>query len=225
MIVALAERVREQNTRRGRLEQAHTEANHIKATLQELEKLAPKLNRLVDSYELVATRLAVEDRTRFRQSFTELLGKTGNSHANFAMQRQQAATLTKLSSSVEAEQQVLEQAWRRAAEQEVGPLIEILAPLEYLPELQAVGGDLAHLKRQLRDRTQHVPQSNLELKEFDADVQRLRGYLSRVDGLSPDIVSFLRKVMAGTATLADVTDVVVAWSRQSGHAAVFKISF
>lgn len=225
MIVALAERVRQLTTRRGELERAHTEAERIAATDQALRQLTPKMARLLATYELVQYRLTDEDRQAMLQHLLEISRQVSRSHISFAAQRQQSMALDKITAAVEDARSVLLAAWTTSSQSLVGPLVEVLAPLEHLPELQAAAAALQQLKRRLEDRTQRTPASPQELADFDADVHRLRSYLTKVEGLNEDVAAFLHSVVAGTATLADLTDAVVVWCRQGDHARVFKVSF
>ena len=225
MIVALAERMQQQVVRLEQLEVAHTEAERINATNRALQQVTPKVAQVVSCLELVQARLATDDQQAIDAHLREISRRLSESRASFATLRQQTIALNKIEAAIDAELSTILAAWTRASERTAGPLVEVLAPLEHLPELQAKKVELQQLKHALRDRTSRLPANQADLDQFDTDVQHLRDSLTSVEGLSEEVVSFLRKVIAGTATLADLTDLVISWCRRGEHARVFKVSF
>jgi hypothetical protein len=63
-----------------------------------------------------------------------------------------------------------------------------------------------------------------QLAEFDARTAQLQTKLSELEGLSPAIIAFLKAVLDQKATIADLSDEVLAWCRQAGRDHSFRIT-
>jgi hypothetical protein len=69
------------------------------------------------------------------------------------------------------------------------------------------------------------PVNEVELRQFEAVIELLEKKLQETDGLEPSVANFLEKVSDNRATLADLDDEIIEWSRQKNRARSFKIVF
>lgn len=225
MITALARRVAQELDEVTALERAQSQAEDIRATLDALDALRQQVDVAVGRFRLLRERLPQEQARATSQRLTDLAQTLQRSREEFERQRRQVIPLESAKTQARQISEDLANGWREATQAQAGPLLQLLALVERLPELRERLPVLAQLRTQVITGMSKPPQNEENLAQFGALCEGLEEQLVQVHGLSPDVKAFLSKVVAGSATLADLSDDVLAWCRQGERAAALRITF
>lgn len=225
MIGELCSQLRQQLAEAGRLEQQQDEMQDIKATLDTLNMVRETIRKLKVPYQVVWSRLPVDDIQSIRQQTASIAESIEASRSDFEHNRRQIQPLKKIEKDVQSIQKSLDARWKMYAQAQLSPHEEMLKLVRALPEIAGQEQAINELLSHLRAYTKELPSSHAKLTEFDTRLQQLSSRLATLQGLSPGVRDFLRKVQDGTATLHDLSDDILHWCRQGDHARVFTITF
>lgn len=223
MIVARTVAVRALLAEVNELQRAASEAEDLQETLDALSTVHDALQAVRQTHDRIADRLSLEENRRLTAMFVQLLEKVWASREDFEQRSRQAVKLRPVDSGATEFAHQLDGAWKTYAHERSFRYAELSALVESLPEMQTKVATLRTYRNRLRELAEHAPISDRELAEFDQKLQQFRLELDRIEGLTPAIVQFLRKVSYGTATLADLSDEVLTWCRSAGRANSFSL--
>lgn len=224
MIAALAARVSQRLDEVAALERAQSEAGDISATVEALDAVRQQAEIAIGGFRLLRERLPPERVRSISARLADFAQTLRRSREEFGRQRRQVPILASVKSQALQISADLVEGWRGVAQSQAGPLLTLFALVERLPEMQDRLPELSSLQAQLQQRMIAPPQTTEQLVRFDTLCRRLDELLLQVQGLSPTVRAFLAKVVAGTATLADLSEDVVAWCRQGDRAGAFFVT-
>lgn len=224
MIVAQAQKVREQLTTLKKLEEDTENRKDIEATFDELKRVAAALRQFSTLYQPICERLDAEKTSYITTQVGQIAKDIENSQQEFAKKRRQVKALQEANKEVKELTKNAEAGWKLYAESQLKPQSELLSLVRQLPEINKQLKEIDALIARLEVLTQNSPQNAAEVKEFDQKLGKLAERLSKLN-LEPDIEAFLSNVLHGQATLADLSDEILDWCRQGDRAKTFKIAF
>ena len=225
MIKALATRVREQLDEIDELERAMFEANDIQATLNVLTTVHQRVTSVVSEFHLLRQRLPPEQAHAVASRLDGLQQDLSRSRDEFAHQRRQVAILETIQSRAVRIEKDLADGWREAAQTKAVPLLQLLSLVWWLPELREQAPSIRELAARIKSYVGELPRTGERLRAFDSACHQLEDQLVTVQGLSDHVRWFLTRVVNGSATLADVSDDVLAWCRQEDRGGAFSVVF
>lgn len=225
MITELASRVCDMVELAQRLKTNQAERNAMAATLAELEKLAEGATALSAALRTCRGRLGDNALAPTLAQAAQIGQEVDLSRQRFAGNRRENLPLNNAGRRLQTVSETLERLWRAHAQQRLGPYREMSKLVAYLPDTAASQAAIDQLFEQLDRQSARPPQSAAQLAQFDQRLADLAQLLSGVAQLSEEVRTFLGKVIAGAATVADITPEVSAWLAQDGRAASFAISF
>lgn len=225
MIIALANTVQTQITRRNELEQRRDNRKDITDSYQKLTEISKLLQGTVANFHLIQSRLRNDQIAEVMRQLQHIQNKIKESREKFANEYRQAQKLGVVEKLVQELQSFLARAWASYVMAQTQPHFDLLNLVEKLPEVTVKGGTIAPLRQRLQSASSQLPQRESRLIQFDADLQALQNSLANLSGLSAEVAEFLRRVQKGTASVADLTDEVLAWCKENERDRTFKISF
>jgi chromosome segregation ATPase len=225
MIVELSSQVGELLAEAGRLEQQQHEVKNIQATRDTLNEVQQKIHSLKMHYQIISPRMADQKIAYIQQQAATIASAIETSRSNFATQRRQEKALKQTEKEVQKILQEIDAYWKHYSTEQIKPHTDMLELVRALPEIASQEATINELVAQLRKLSTASPASHNKITEFDNTLQQLKQRLATLQGLSPQIQDFLRKVQDGRATLHDLTDEVLSWCRQGEHASAFALSF
>jgi hypothetical protein len=226
MIVALAEQASARLKTLDQRERSRSQAQALGATRQALAgQLRPEVTTLATTYQILASRVTPAALADVQEQAAKAAQDLRSSRVAFATQPKQDAAISKIKDAVARASTSLTDVWKQYAGSQLVAPIELLNMLYRLPELQGQASALDALRADLIARSQRVPRTEADLEKFEDVLRDLGGRMAGVRGLSESVRDFLHKAVAGTATVADLTDEVLAWCRKGDHAKTFHISF
>jgi hypothetical protein len=224
MLVSLANQVRSRALTLDSLEKQSNEAVDLDATYRELVALRNSVNRVVSCYKLVKDLLPDEERVRLSTRFEQLGHAVRSSQHEFVIQPRQVQPLRQVAESLRLIEADLLANWTAWVKRRVNPLMSTYALVRSLPEMHQHRTEITLLNTEFQSLSQSLPSAE-KMGAFNTKVQRYEQLLSGISGFSSQIQHFLGKVVAGTATIADMDDEVLDWCRQPGHSSAFRIAF
>ena len=224
MIVSQAQKVRSQLATLKKLEEDEKNRKDIEATYDELRQVASTLRQFNTLYQLIHSRLDSQQNFYIISQVQQSDKDIEASHQAFAQQRRQVKTLRDVKQKLESLNQSTEAGWKLYAEAQLHPQLELLKLVKQLPEILGHLNEINNLKERLEQFTHRSPHNSKELAEFDQRLQKLAKRLSDLN-LEPAVKDFLNRVLRGEATLADLSEEILAWCQQGGRAKTFKITF
>lgn len=225
MIITLANDIQAQISRRNELEQRRDNRNDISDSHQKLTEISKLLRETITSFHLIKPRLTNEQIAEFMKQLQVINNKLKESREKFLTQYRQIRELNWVEKLVQDLKGFLERAWVSYVMVQTQPHFELLNLVERLPEVTVQGGAPASLREKLHSASSKLPQRTSQLVQFDTDLQMLQNSLANLSGLSAEVAGFLRRIQKGTASIADLTDEVLAWCRENERAGAFMISF
>jgi hypothetical protein len=225
MIVAQAQKVRDQLVTLKNLEEDEKNRKDIEATYNAVQQVTAILTQFATLYALVCPRLETQQKLYIIGQVRQISQAITTSQHDFAQQRRQVKSLQNIrQQQIEPLKQQTEENWKLYAENQLRPQFELLTLVRQLPEVTSQQSEFDILKDRLKQFVDKPPRSKTELAEFDQKLQKLTKQLSGLK-LEPVIRGFLNSVLQGEATLADVSDEVLTWCRQGKRAKTFKVTF
>jgi hypothetical protein len=224
MIVATARKATEHLTTINKLQKASEDTQNIEETLAALRDLKSATRDLMSLYDVLRTRLPQEYMQGLDVRLTTLAQRVRSSHQTFDMQRRQAPQLRLIKSDVQSITQDLQNSWRALVSTVLNPAAEIIGIIRVIPDMREPSANLIKLHDQLRAMTLLPLRTPQQVAEFDARAGQLQTLLSELEGISPAVIAFLKTVLDQKATIADLSDEVLAWCRQAGRDRSFRIT-
>lgn len=225
MITNLVNNVQAQIIRRNELEKRQENKKDIAESYQKLVNISQLLRETIASFQLIKPRLTDNQVTEATGQIRAIHIKLKESHEKFTTQFRQIRELMAIEKSVQDLQSFLNQAWASYVLIQTRPHFDLLDLVENLPEVSIQGGIVTPVRQRLQAHSNKLPRRETHLTQFDADLQALQNSLANLSGLDLAVTEFLRRVQKGTASVADLTDEVLAWCQENERARVFKISF
>jgi hypothetical protein len=225
MIVELARSIQEKQFQKGQLDIAALARNDIEATRTALMRLQKAFVGLAQSYSLLRDRLPPTFAALLREQLSDIAKEVHKSSLNFEENSRQVTALDKISDRIAKLASSIRDSWAAHATALMRPYTELLALVGSLPEIVAQEESLRLLLSRLTDLSAMLPQSASQIAAFDNDLHQLSAQLAELENLAPEVKSFLRKVVDGQATVADLSPEVLAWCQDHSHASTFTISF
>lgn len=225
MITTLAQALVERVEHKSTLENLQDEAENIAATLAELGQLRVHFQGTVGFYRLIADRLPEPTRLSTLNSLATLASQLDVARGNFEQEPRQVAAVRIMAEGLQQLSNTLRRAWQDFAAASLAPRFELIKMVRLLPEMQRHLAEVDGLQRKLQFFVDSPPNNRESLDEFDGKRTQLATRLSTLEGLSSAVRTFLEKVTAGTATVADLNAEALEWCRQNERAAAFRISF
>jgi hypothetical protein len=227
VITTLATDTRQKLALAKRLKDAQSEVSAITVTLAELEKLAAAARQLAAAAQVCRGRLGEDTVRPVLAQAAQLTGEIAASRKRFATgeNRRENLTLNGTGRKLDRIAGDLRERWQRYAQERLAPYLELLALVVYLPEVAAREAEIRQLVRQISDQAKETPHSEAQLAQFDQRLTDLGRRLDSVASLSDEVRAFLMQVVAGKATLADLTPDIAAWLDEGDRTAAFAIMF
>jgi DNA repair ATPase RecN len=221
MIVRLSQEVCQQLQTIDDIETLKNNEESIKATLKALTKVKESVATLVTLLTLLRERLPAQDVYGLDYLVRELKA----SRERFDTEPRQTKALSSILESIQKLVREVKSQWQTYAKERVHEPLELLKLVENLPEVKAQREAYDELKTRLGRYTREPPLTVDQLTDFDRSISILVQSLNNIDGLNSEVKIFLQKTLNGEATLADLTDEVLQWCRQRGHARIFAVKF
>lgn len=225
MLISLVSNIQTQLTRRNELEQRRDNRNNIADSYQKLMAISKLLRETVASFHLIKPRLTDVQTAEVVRQLQIINDKLKESREKFVNEYRQVQKLSAVEKLVQDLQSFLARSWSSYVLAQTQPHFDLLNLVEKLPEVTIQGGTIAPLRQRLQLASSQLPQRESRLTQFDVDLQSLQNSLANLSGLSAEVTEFLRRVQKGAASVADLTDEVLAWCRDNERAGAFKISF
>lgn len=225
MIVGLSDRVTKLLETSKRLEDSQEQARDIAQTADEARKLRESIASLISFFELVRSRLPKSEQKRICDLLVSVEADTEHTREELSKSPRQVAALRQLQTRVGQIRVDLEGCWRSYASAKVRPQTDLLRLVQQLPEMRAQAAKVSRLIERLRRFVDGSPTNTSDLEQFDSALSELTAASSELQGLAPDVRSFLDLVLTGRATVADLTDEVLAWCRQGARDKALQITF
>ncbi len=225
MIVTLANDIQAQISRRNELEQRRDNRNNIADSYQKLNATSKLLQETIISFQLIQPRLTNDQIGEVMRQLQNIQKRLKESREKFITEYRQVKSLSTIEKLVQDLQSFLERSWTSYVLEQTQPHFDLLNLVEQLPELTVQGNTIAPLRQRLQSASSQLPHRESHLTQFDADLKTLRSSLANLSGLNAEVTEFLHRIQKGTASVADLTDEVLAWCRENERAGAFKISF
>jgi len=225
MIVSLVQESTELLREVHEREHARAEAQSVTDTLQALSALNEDVQQLHASLQLLGQRLPTAERTAARQITERCMAQLGRSGEHFLTQPRQKSEIQAIHAQIQKALEGVHKAWQASARERMREPLDLYRLVSSLPEVAAHKATYDELLRQLQAAGTGVPTSAQHLLAFDQALARFTRQLQSIEGLNEGVKAFLLKTLAGTASLADLSDDVLQWCRQGRRAAAFSIQF
>ena len=225
MIVALVDTLAEKLALEDRLKTNRAEVKSIETTLRNLEQVATAARKLMEELDLCAPYLEAEAIANIRTQAAGVARELDVSRGRFATNRKEWLSIQKAGESLQRPAKDLAEHWQSYARRKLAPYLDLMLLVNYLPEVAASAGELSQLVRQLEEHVKRPPRTQAQLDQFQSRLGELGRRLDSVARLPLGVQLFLKLVVEGKATLADLTPEVQAWIAEGGRAAAFSISF
>ena len=225
MIVTLAHNIQSQINCRNELEQIRDNKKNIADTYQVLEEVSALLSQAITSFNLIKPLLTDEQVAQIIAEIQAIDKRLKTSHTKFTTKHRQVKELNSLKTLVQNLNKSLERGWYSYASAKTYPHFELLKLVEQLPEVTEQITTIAPLQKKLQSAPGKLPRRTSDLDQFKKELQLLQDSLVNLSTLNSEVTQFLRKVQKGSASIADLTDDVLAWCRENERAATFKINF
>jgi len=225
MIVSLANDIQAQISRRNELEQRRDNRSNIADSYQKLSVTSKLLQETIVSFQLIRPRLTNDQIAEVMRQIQIIQSKLKESREKFLTEYRQVQRLNAVEKLVQDLQGFLAHSWASYVLERTRPHFDLLNLVENLPEVTVQGNTIALLRQRLQSASSQLPQRETYLVQFDANLQALQSSLTNLSGLSADVTEFLRRIQKGNASVADLTDEVLAWCRENERAGAFKISY
>lgn len=220
MIVEQSQRLLEQIKVANDHEYAQRQVDELKRTRAALQSLENQLADFERRYWALSPYLDEVEQTDIRQRVAQI--RSALTSQSEALIKDRRASILAMG---RAEQQLNEQAkrlieiWLPMAQDAYLPYRTLFTILSKFNDLMPTLAPMREGLDELERRANRFPSSVDEVTDFLQRVQQMETILNNIEGLNEDIRSFLVLATSGTATLANVTDEVLAWCRQ--HATQF----
>lgn len=210
-----------------RLEQSAGDTTAINSTKSQLEEVKAEVARLSSKCLLLRHKLAPVVVDNIMDNTVKIHEQLKASQQAFYSQNayNQSSELRKIKNDLKAQLDKLEENWRTQTERVLKPLEIKLKLVRYLPAISTQKSDLDRHFEGLRPLRTKSPVNEVELRRFEDVIDLLEKKLQETDGLEPSVASFLEKVSDNRATLADLDDEIIVWSRQKNRARSFMVVF
>lgn len=225
MIVAKVEEARERIAYYHQLERSKEEATNLRDTLAALTEVRAQVLAQEEIYRLIEERLSQATVAGINVLIHEVARAIAASQADFNVTLRQVTALGRVRPRLQMLATALDEAWATWARRQTEPLFELFQLVSALPELASQQVELAQLRQYLLTRRDRAPRDQGELSAFEQRVAELSEHLRHLEGLNAEVRHFLRQVVDRSASINDLNDEVLAWCRQGGRAAAFRISF
>jgi hypothetical protein len=225
MIVDLAKDVCTRIDEIDRLTTINENMQFVKATYDALQTIMDDIKQLSAYMVVIGQKLPDEVQEAIRQDRERMLRDITGSYENFEHKLHQTRVLSVVKSRCQALLKELKNQWQLYVKSQTQELFDLLDLVRYLPEVAAIADLYTSIQERLRRFINEVPVHPEQLVTFEQNVQGLTQLLNSIEGLSPDVKTFLQKIMNGQATIVDLTDEVLAWCRQGRHPQIFRITF
>jgi hypothetical protein len=225
VIVELAAEVQAKLALASRLRTNKNEANAIRATVRELESFVTDTRLLNVGLGICRARLEAEDVAIITTQAAQIAQEIDASRRLFIIHPQERPPINNASKKLKTVSGLLAARWGEYAKKQLEPYLELRQLVDYLPEVAADKANIDTLVNQIKAQGSSVPKTEEQLAQFD---QRLAHLSSRLDAIAhlPDQVRlFLSKVVANTATMADLSPEVLTWIREGNREGAFAIRF
>lgn len=225
MIVALVDTLAEKLALEDRLKTNRAEVKSIETTLRNLEQVAAAARKLMEELDLCAPYLEAEAVADIRAQAASVARELDVSRGRFAGNRREWMHIQKAGENLQRPAKDLAEHWQSYARRKLAPYLDLMLLVNYLPEVAASAGELSQLVRQLEEHVKRPPRTQAQLDQFQSRLGELGRRLDAVARLPLGVQLFLKRVVEGKATLADLTPEVQAWIVEGDRAAAFSISF
>jgi DNA repair ATPase RecN len=225
MIVALAQDVCTYIQEIDRLDRIKSDAQSISDTYASLQTVAAGLEQLMAYIHVLGQRLPEATRSEVRVFSNRTIPDIASSLRNFEQEPRQTKQLASVRARVQDAIKKVKSQWEQYAKEQIREPLELLKLVRNLPEVIAEEQRYNEITAQLNRYVQDPPATLEDLAAFDQNLQMLKQRLQNIEGLSFAVKTFLQRAADGQATIADLTDEVIAWCRHGGHAHIFAISF
>ena len=225
MIVALSGRVSQQLETNRQLELTQQQALDVTQTAEEARKLRESVQNTVLFFQLIQSRLQKGEQKRLCDLLASLAADVANTRQEFAKAPRQVNALRQLQTRGAQIRLDAEGCWHSYATGKVQPQTELLRLVQQLPEMRVQFRTINELVERLRRSADGTPKTASDLAQFDAALAELTKASSQLQGLGPAVRNFLAMVIAGRATVADLTSEVLEWCRQGERDKALQITF
>jgi len=218
MIVEQSQRLLEQIRVASDHDYAQRQVDEVKRTRAALQALENQLADFERRYWAISPYLNEVKQTEMQQRIAQV--KSALESQRDALIKDRRAAIRAMNS---AEQQLNERAkwlieiWSPMAQDAYLPYRTLLTILSKFNDLMPILMPMREGLVELERRANRFPESVDEVTDFLQRVQQMETILNNIEGLNEDIRSFLVLATSGTATLANVTDDVLAWCRQHAN--------
>jgi hypothetical protein len=225
MIVSLVqescELMREVNER----EQAKAEAQSVEDTRHTLSALGEDVRQLHASIQFLGLRLPPSERASVLRVAERCVSQLNHSAEQFLTQPRQKSEIQAIHSQVRKALESVYKAWQSYARECIREPFDLYRLVCSLPEVAVHKATYDELQSQLQAASASMPSSAFQVQAFDRALAQFTQQLHEIEGLSEAVKVFLLKTLAGTASLADLSDEVLQWGRQGRRAQAFSIQF
>lgn len=225
MIVDLANEVCTSIDEIDRLVMINNSMQSVKASYDALQPIIEDIKQLSAYIVVVGHKLPDTIQAGLRQDCERILREIASSRANFEHEPRQTKALSAVKKQVQDAIKKLKLQWQSYVNEQIQEPFELLNLVRHLPEVAAIADLYTSIQERLQRFLNEVPMHPEQLMTFEQNVQGLTHLLNSIEGLNPDVKTFLQKIMSDQATLVDLTDEVLAWCRQDRHPQIFKITF
>ena len=225
MIVDLANDVCTSVDEIDRLVMINNSMKSVKDSYDLLQTIIEDIKRLSAYIVVVGQKLPDPVREGLHQDCERILYEITSSLENFEHEPRQTKALSSVKKQVQDGMKKIKTQWQSYVNEQIQEPFELLKLVRYLPEVAAIADLYKSIQERLQRFVNEVPMHPEQLATLEQNVQGLRQLLDSIEGLSPDVKTFLQKIMHGQATIVDLTDEVLAWCRQGRHPQIFKIAF
>ncbi len=225
MIVDLANDVCTRVNEIDRLVMINNNMQSVKASYDTLQTIVEDCKQLSAYMVVVGRKLPDAIQEDIRQDCERILRGIISSCENFEHEPRQTKALSAIKKLFQDVIKAIKTQWQHYVEEQIREPFELLDLVKNLPEVATLADLYASIQERLRRFINEVPMHPEQLATFEQNVQRLTQLLNSIEGLSPDVKTFLQKIMDGQANIVDLTDEVLAWCRQGRHPEIFRITF
>lgn len=225
MIVESANTLRHRYARLNEAEKVKNRLQQITDTRTRLEEIQPCFGEPIAIFGLTQDRLPDADRERIGQRITELEEMIRRSRKEFDRERRQVTRLDEGAGRANSLVRELDAAWQVYSERQRQPYHEILVLVRQLGGFAEPAQSLQHALQALLPLTSVVPKSNSQLAHFDSQLLVVKQRAEAFKDLPTAVQEFLRRVVAHSATLEDLSPDVSEWFRDQGLLRSFAIRF
>jgi|SRR5579859_584179 len=208
-----------------RLVMINNNMQSVKASYDALQTIIEDCKQLSAYIAVVSQKLPYPALYNIRQSCALMLRDVTNSLEHFAYEPRQTKALAAVKKLLQDTIKELKKEWQYYVNEQTQELFDLYSLVKHLPEVQAIADLYTSIQERLRRFKNEVPMHPEQLVTFEQNVQGFTQLLNSIEGLNPEVKTFLQKIMSGQATLVDLTDEVLAWCRQGQHPQIFRIAF